>query len=56
MLVRVSTAVISAMNKHNLGRDGLFRLPGHTPSLRNVRAGTQGRSLEAGTKAEATKG
>ena len=33
-----------------------LHLSGHNPSLKEVRAGTQGRTLEAGSDAEAMEG
>ena len=41
--------------KASWGGKGLFHLTTYSPSLREVRAGTQGRNLEAGAKAESVE-
>ena len=48
-------ALIKTMTKGNLGRKGLILLPCPRSQsiIRGVRAGTQGRNLEAGTESEA---
>lgn len=48
-------AVVKTMTKINLKKERVYltiRLLGHSPSLREVRAGTQGGNLEAGTEAQ----
>lgn len=50
VLVRLSVAVVTIMAESNLGRRGFILFRFHSPSLREDRAGTQGRSLEAGLK------
>jgi len=51
-LIRVSIAVMKHRDQKQLG--GLCRLthPDHAPPLMEVRAGAQGRDLEAGAEAE----
>lgn len=54
VFVGVSIAMQVYMIRRNLGRQALtwLTLPFHSPSLEEVGAGTQGRTLEAGTKTE----
>lgn len=55
VLDRVLIAVMNVTSKSSLGRKRLIWADGHSPSLRNAKAGTQAdRSLETGTEAETT--
>ena len=45
-------AVINTMTKSNLRRKEFIWLAGHALSLKEVRAGTQGRNLEAGAETD----
>ena len=51
----VSIVMIKCYNPLELGKESLFHLtlPHHSPSLKEVKAGAQGRNLEAGTEIEA---
>lgn len=51
----ISTAVINSMANNNLEKKGLFRLilTLHSPPLKEIREGIQGRNLEAETEEEA---
>ena len=54
----VSIAVVKHHDQKQLGKKRFcfsIKFSGHTPSLRGDRAGTQGRSLESGTEAEAVE-
>jgi hypothetical protein len=57
ILVRVTIAVMKTMTKINLGKIGLISptMPHNSLSSKTVRTGTQGRNLDAGADAEATK-
>lgn len=57
VLVLVSIVVIIHYNQRQLGKESirLFPLTPYTPTRRELRAGTEGRNLEAGTDAEAIK-
>lgn len=56
--LRVSVAVIKDRDQKRFKEEGVYfvlQLSSHISSLREVRAGAQGRNLEAGVKAEARK-
>ena len=50
-----SITVTNTMTKSNLWRKDLFYVTVYSPSLREVRAGTQERKLEVGTEAQTVK-
>ena len=54
VLIRISIAVMKHHNKSNLGRKVFLSLtlPHHSPSLKEAKAGSQDRNLEAGAEAE----
>ena len=53
--LRGSSAVVNTMTKSSLGGAGLFLSTVYSPSSGEIRSGTQGRNLEAGTQAESVE-
>lgn len=51
-----ASIVIKHHDQSNLGRKGLFQLTTYSSSYREIKAGTLGRKLEAGTYGEAMMG